>query len=60
MQEATEPTDIIWENRHFTSGQRFARTILVTGAIFLMLCVSFVLIFTAQKTSLAMKQKYPK
>lgn len=47
MKEASEPTDIIWENRHFTSGQRFFRTIIVTGAVFLMLCVSFALIFTA-------------
>lgn len=57
---ASEPTDIIWENRHFTSGQRFVRTMIVSFAIFLLLCVSFTLIYTAQKTSLAMKQKYPK
>lgn len=60
MQEASEPSDIIWENRHFTSGQRLKRTILVTLLVFFMLCISFVLIFTAQKNSLAMKQKYPK
>jgi hypothetical protein len=60
VQQASEPRDIIWENRHFTSGQRFVRTMIVSGAIFLMLCVSFACIFTAQKTSIAMKQKYPK
>lgn len=57
---ASEPTDIIWENRHFTAGARFTRTLIVSFVVFLMLCVSFTLIYTAQKTSLAMKQKYPK
>merc|ERR1719223_2556726 len=60
VHQASEPSDIIWENRHFTPGQRFLRTMIVSFAIFLMLCVSFALIFTAQKTSIAMKQKYPK
>lgn len=55
VQGASEPTDIIWENRHFSSGQRFLRTMLVTGIIFIMLCISFTLIYNAQKTSLAMK-----
>jgi len=58
--QASEPSDIIWENRHFTSGQRFLRTMVVSFAVFCMLCVSFALIFTAQKTAIAMKQKYPK
>jgi hypothetical protein len=57
---ASEPTDIIWENRHYTAGQRFIRTIIVAIIIFGLLSVSFTLIYTAQKTSLAMKQKYPK
>ena len=33
---------------------------IVSFAVFCMLCVSFALIFTAQKTAIAMKQKYPK
>lgn len=60
LKDASEPTDIIWENRHFTNGQRIFRTVMVSLIVFIMLCISFVLIFTAQKTSLAMKQKYPK
>lgn len=55
VKQASEPTDIIWENRHFTSKARFLRTMIVAFIVFLMLCVSFFLIFTAQKTSLAMK-----
>ena len=60
VQQASEPSDIIWENRHFTSGQKFLRTVVVSFAVFCMLCVSFACIFTAQKTAIAMKQKYPK
>lgn len=57
---ASEPTDIIWENRHFTSGARFIRTLLVSLTILGILCVSFGIIYTVQKTALAMKMKYPK
>lgn len=60
VHQASEPSDIIWENRHFTPGQRFLRTLIVSFVIFLMLCLSFACIFTCQKTSIAMKQKYPK
>ena len=60
MQPATEPTDIIWENRHFTSFQRFVRSIIVMFIIFLLLCASFYLIYNAQKLAMAMKTKYPK
>jgi hypothetical protein len=52
---ASEPSDIIWENRHFTAGQRFLRTMMVALIIFFMLSISFATIYTAQKTSLAMK-----
>lgn len=52
---ASEPTDIIWENRHFTSFQRFVRSIVVCIVLLGVLCCSFALIYTAQKTSLAMK-----
>lgn len=60
MTEASEPTDIIWENRHFTSKQRCFRTLIVTLAILGILCCSFYVIYTAQKLALAMKTKYPK
>lgn len=55
VKQASEPSDIIWENRHFTKGARLFRTLIVSFIVFLMLCVSFFLIYTAQKTSLAMK-----
>lgn len=60
MTPASEPTDIIWENRHFSGFQRFVRSIIVCMILFGVLCCSFFAIYTAQKTALAMKQKYPK
>jgi len=55
VQGASEPTDIIWENRHFTAFQRLVRTFIVALVLLGVLCCSFTLIYTAQKTSLAMK-----
>lgn len=46
IEEASEPTDIIWENRHFTTLTRFNRTLIVVGIVFLLLCASFVVIFS--------------
>lgn len=60
MVEASEPTDIIWENRHFSSFSRFVRSIIVCFILFGVLCCSFYGIYTAQKLALAMKTKYPK
>lgn len=57
---ASEPTDIIWENRHFTAFTRFRRSVIVCIIMLGILCVSFYTIFTAQKMALAMKTKYPK
>lgn len=60
VQPATEPTDIIWENRHFTAFARFYRTIIASIGIVFWLCISFSLIYLAQSNALALKRKYPK
>lgn len=44
--EASEPTDIIWQNRAFTSSQRNIRRVIVYLIIILMLCCSGYIIFT--------------
>jgi hypothetical protein len=44
---ASEPTDIIWENRHFTAFTKFKRAIIVSLIVFGLLCCSFFLIYTA-------------
>ena len=45
IEEASEPTDIIWENRHFTSFDRFIRTCIVVIIVTVLLSGSFVIIF---------------
>jgi hypothetical protein len=50
--EATEPTNIIWENRHFTSKDRFTRGIHAVLLISLLVLISFVLIYTVKLVSI--------
>lgn len=45
FEEAAEPTDIIWENRHFTRWDRIKRTIIVCICVFILLSISFTFIF---------------
>jgi len=59
IEEAAEPTDIIWENRHFTSFQRFKRSLIVIGCVFCLLFISFVIIFFCSKTATAPLLRYP-
>jgi Tfp pilus assembly protein PilO len=59
IEDAAEPTDIIWENRHFTYSERFQRTIIVILVVFLLLFISFVFIFFCTKQAGAATLKYP-
>ena len=59
VQEASEPSDIIWENRHFTPTQRFKKELVVCGVMILMLVGSFCLIFYCSNVSAAALGKYP-
>ena len=59
LQEASEPTDIIWENRAFTPLKRTLKRIVVYIFILIMLLISAAIIYVCAKTSLAMKTKYP-
>ena len=45
LNEAAEPTDIIWENRRYTAIDRFNRTLMVWCVVALLLTASFVVIF---------------
>lgn len=51
ISDASEPTDIIWENRHFTKIQRLERSMIVIGITVLLLLCSFFSIFTLSVTS---------
>lgn len=59
IMEASEPTDILWENRMFSEWDILKKKIIVFGIIFVMLYFSFQTIFALQKKSLAMKGRYP-
>ena len=45
IDDASEPTDIIWENRHFTAWERTQRTTIVVGIISGLLFASFIMLF---------------
>ena len=60
IQPASEPTDIIWENRSFTEKERNIKKAIVTLIIIGLLIASFAIIFLAKKASLAKKNQYPK
>ena len=59
IEDAAEPTDIIWENRHFTPLQRFNRSLIVIGCVLVLLLISFAVIFFLTKQSQAATIKYP-
>jgi len=59
FQEASEPTDIIWENRSITPFQRMLRTIGVCCVVGLILAISFVVIFTLKRINSKLQNKYP-
>lgn len=59
IEEATEPTDIIWENRYFTDSQRRNKKLIVSMIIFVMLMCSGAVIFKLSTKSRILKMKYP-
>ena len=59
IQPASEPSDIIWENRHFTIAQRFSKSIIAWIIILLLLAVSFIAIFLCSQYSVNTMLKYP-
>lgn len=59
FEDASEPTDIIWENRHFTSWDRFKRTLIVVAYVTVVLSISFVIIFFCSQEANKPLLKYP-
>jgi len=57
--EATEPTNIIWENRHWTTADYAKRTLQVVVIIMCLLAVSFVTIYFCKSYAIANSSKYP-
>jgi hypothetical protein len=59
FQQASEPSDIIWENRHVEQDVRNKRRWFVKIIITFMLAISFAIIAYCATKSTALKAKYP-
>jgi hypothetical protein len=59
IEEAAEPTDIIWENREYSPNMRLARTIFAWLVIIIMLGGSFIFIFFLSVTGNHAKDMFP-
>lgn len=59
LHEATEPTNIIWENRHWTAADYAKRTLQVVAIIAGLLVVSFLAIYTCKSIAIDNAKKYP-
>lgn len=57
--EAQEPTNIIWENRHFTKNQRLTRIGIAAAINLVLVAISFVIIYYIQFAGLKMTSQYP-
>lgn len=57
--EAPEPSNVIWENLHFTGRQRFLRACLVALTVMVLLIVMFVFFVWLAKFTIANALKYP-
>jgi len=59
IQPASEPSDIIWENRHFSNWDRLKKEIVVFLILLVLLAGSFLLIFICSLYSTNLLAKYP-
>jgi hypothetical protein len=59
IQEASEPSDIIWENRQFTTKERKFKRMIVYMIILIMLCMSGAIIYVCTTRSTKLKTRYP-
>jgi len=60
IEPASEPSDIIWENRAFTTWTRTWKRSVSYVVILLLLCISGAVIYYCSSTATYLKTKYPK
>jgi len=60
FKQASEPTDIIWENRHFSSADYFFRQMIAYIVIGLLLFGSFAFIYKVARTSAEIARVFPR
>ena len=59
IQAASEPSDIIWENRHFSPMDRKKKECIVWSILTFLLLISFVVITICETYSQSLLQLYP-
>jgi len=59
LEESTEPTNIIWENRHWTSADYAKRTLQVVAIIGGLLAVSFLAIYSCKSYAIELASRQP-
>lgn len=59
LQPASEPSDIIWENRHFTPLERRKKELIVVLTIGFALLLSFMVVFASRQYSNELAARYP-
>lgn len=59
MVEATEPTNIIWENRHFTPIDTLRRSLRAVACIVVLLIISFLTIYYFKSKGIFTARMYP-
>jgi hypothetical protein len=59
IQKASEPTDIIWENRHYLPITRNLRRVIVYSVILIALSISAFIIYKCSSYGNYLKNKYP-
>lgn len=57
--ESSEPTNIIWENRHIEGAERWRRFFIATIIIVILISLSFAFIFYCKRFSNKILEKYP-
>jgi len=57
--ESTEPTNIIWENRHWTAADYAKRSLQVVAIIAFLLVISFLAIYTCKTYAIKKANEYP-
>lgn len=59
FEEAPEPTNIIWENRHISGKNQFVRKVLVAISVLLFLILALVIFSLLKRTVLQNQLQYP-
>jgi len=59
FESAAEPTDIIWENRHFTWWNIFTRELIAYSVIVIVLMLSFWGIYAIARESIQVASIFP-